>query len=299
MTAMLIALTVLLGSFHIVYSEDLNVTGEPAAPAGQVTEPETVSGPEAEQVAEAAAGPEAAAEPEPEAVPETEPAPEAEPAPETEPAPEAESAPEAEPAPESVPGPEQGPASEPAPEPEPDPEPDSAPVPEAEPEPAPEDEAEPVPAAENTVVTELTPVQDPQIEEIGIEEEWDDSDEDFSDDEELFEFEEDDVGAVSEDLLTQFNDPALFLEVEFTGSADIELRNAEKMFNEGWDGKVVLTAKVQNANLSYHLVWEANDHDDRGWFTVGSGTEYSYTMTRENAQREAEREYRVVMFSVD
>ena len=287
LTAMLIALTVLLGSFHIVYSEDLNVTGEPAAPAGQVTEPETVSGPEAEQEPEAAAGPEAAAEPEPEAVPETEPAP------------------EAEPAPESVPEPEQEPASEPAPEPapepdsEPDSEPDPAPVPEAEPEPAPEDEAEPEPAAENTVVTELTPVQDPQIEEIGIEEEWDDSDEDFSDDEELFEFEEDDVGAVSEDLLTQFNDPALFLEVEFSGSADIELRNAEKMFNEGWDGKVVLTAKVQDANLSYHLVWEANDHDDRGWFTVGSGTEYSYTMTRENAQREAEREYRVVMFSVD
>ena len=283
LTAMLIALTVLLGSFHIVYSEDLNVTGEPAAPAGQVTEPETVSGPEAEQEAEAAAGPEAAAEPEPEAVPETEPAP------------------EAEPAPESVPEPEQEPASEPAPEPapEPDSEPDPAPVPEAEPEPAPEDEAEPEPAAENTVVTELPPVQDPQIEEIGIEEEWDDSDEDFSDDEELFEFEEDDVGAVSEDLLTQFNDPALFLEVEFSGSADIELRNAEKMFNEGWDGKVVLTAKVQDANLSYHLVWEANDHDDRGWFTVGSGTEYSYTMTRENAQREAEREYRVVMFSVD
>ena len=283
LTAMLIALTVLLGSFHIVYSEDLNVTGEPAAPAGQVTEPETVSGPEAEQEAETAAGPEAAAEPEPEAVPETEPAP------------------EAEPAPESVPEPEQEPASEPAPEPapEPDSEPDPAPVPEAEPEPAPEDEAEPEPAAENTVVTELTPVQDPQIEEIGIEEEWDDSDEDFSDDEELFEFEEDDVGAVSEDLLTQFNDPALFLEVEFSGSADIELRNAEKMFNEGWDGKVVLTAKVQDANLSYHLVWEANDHDDRGWFTVGSGTEYSYTMTRENAQREAEREYRVVMFSVD
>lgn len=41
------------------------------------------------------------------------------------------------------------------------------------------------------------------------------------------------------------------------------------------------------------------DEWDRGWFTVGSGDEYSYTMTREIAEREANREYRVVMFTVD
>ena len=62
---------------------------------------------------------------------------------------------------------------------------------------------------------------------------------------------------------------------------------------------VVLNAKVREASLSYRLVWEANDHDERGWFTVGSGDEYSYTLTRDNAEREANREYRVVMFTVD
>ena len=41
------------------------------------------------------------------------------------------------------------------------------------------------------------------------------------------------------------------------------------------------------------------DNQNCGWFTVGSGDEYSYTMTREIAEREANREYRVVMFTVD
>ena len=152
------------------------------------------------------------------------------------------------------------------------------------------------------MVTELAPAENTEITEFGIlsEDDEDFGDDDFfSEDDELFEFDEDDAGAVSEDLLQQFNNPDNFEQVEFTGSADIELQNAEAMFAEGWDGRVVLTAKVQEAHLSYHLVWEANDHDERGWFTVGSGTEYSYTMTRENAQREAEREYRVVMFSID
>ena len=128
----------------------------------------------------------------------------------------------------------------------------------------------------------------------------DEFDEEFDDfDDEFIEFDDDDAGSVSEDLLQQFNNPELFANVEFSGSADIELKNAEEMLSEGWDGKVVLTAKVRDANLSYRLVWEANDHDDRGWFTVGSGNEYSYTLTRDILDREAEREYRVVMFTVD
>ena len=96
------------------------------------------------------------------------------------------------------------------------------------------------------------------------------------------EFDDDDAGEVSEDLLQQFNNPDSFVQVEFSGSADIELLNADKMWDEGWDGQVTLIAKVQDANLSYRLVWEANDHDDRGWFTVGSGEEYSYTLTKAN-----------------
>ena len=33
--------------------------------------------------------------------------------------------------------------------------------------------------------------------------------------------------------------------------------------------------------LSYRLVWEANDEDERGWYTVGSGMEYSFVVTPE------------------
>ena len=189
--------------------------------------------------------------------------------------------------------------TEPETAPAPDPEP--APEPEPEPEPAPEPEPEPEPV--NTVVTELAHDDDVQIEEQvtidddddGESDEW----EDFGGDDDLVEFDEFDAGAVSEDLLQQFNNPDNFEKVEFTGSADIRLENQDEMFSSDWDGTVTLSAQVREASLSYRLVWEANDHDDRGWFTVGSGDEYSYTMTREIAEREANREYRVVMFTVD
>ena len=189
------------------------------------------------------------------------------------------------------------PETAPAPDPEPAPEP--APAPEPEPLPEPEPEPEPV----NTVVTELAHDDDVRIEEQvtidddddGESDEW----EDFGGDDDLVEFDEFDAGAVSEDLLQQFNNPDNFEKVEFTGSADIRLENQDEMFTSDWDGTVTLSAQVREASLSYRLVWEANDHDDRGWFTVGSGNEYSYTMTREIAEREANREYRVVMFTVD
>ena len=217
----------------------------------------------------------------------------------TETEPETAPAPDPEPAPEPAPAPEPEPAPEPAPEPEPEPEP--APEPEPEPEPAPEPEPEPEPV--NTVVTELARDEDVQIEEqvaIDDDDDWEsDESEDFGGDDDLVEFDEWDAGAVSEDLLQQFNNPDNFEKVEFTGSADIRLENQDEMFTSDWDGTVTLSAQVREASLSYRLVWEANDHDDRGWFTVGSGNEYSYTMTREIAEREANREYRVVMFTVD
>ena len=150
------------------------------------------------------------------------------------------------------------------------------------------------------MVTELEPETETTV-EVQEEPEDDDFEDDYAgfDDEDLVEFEDDDAGAVSEDLLQQFNNPDLFEKVEFSGSAEIRLANAESMWKDGWDGSVTMIAVVREANLSYRLVWEANDHDDRGWFTVGSGDEYSYTLTRANAEREANREYRVVMFSVD
>ena len=120
---------------------------------------------------------------------------------------------------------------------------------------------------------------------------------DFGDDTLFVDFEDSDVGSVSDEWLQQFNDPDSFEQVEFTGSADIELRDDN--WDENWDGKVTLIAKVENTNLSYRLVWEANDHDNRGWFTIGSGSEYSYTLTKDTIAREADREYRVVMFTVD
>ena len=167
-----------------------------------------------------------------------------------------------------------------------------------------EEEDEPEPGDDNTVITELEQEQESQIEELPQDEdeedeepEADEADDDWDDGEEYEEFDDDEVGSVSEDLLQQFNNPDSFEQVEFGGSADIELKNEE--WDENWDGTVVLVAKVRNTSLSYRLVWEANDHDSRGWFTVGSGSQYSYTLTKENLEREANREYRVVMFTVD
>lgn len=216
-----------------------------------------------------------------------------------EPEPVKEPEPTATPTPEPTKEPE--PTAAPTPEPTKEPEPAKEEAPAAEPEPA--KEAEPAPA-ESTVVTELEHADNVQIEETAsaaedAEEDFEDEDFEADFEDELVEFDDEDAGAVSEDLLQQFNNPDNFEQVEFTGSADIELANAGQMFTEGWNGKVTMTAKVSEASLSYRLVWEANDHDERGWFTVGSGNEYSYILTRENAQREANREYRVVMFAVD
>ena len=188
--------------------------------------------------------------------------------------------------------------AEPAPEPEPEPQPE----PEPEPQPEPEPEPQPEEPSDTTVVTEVENQENTTIEEEP-ELDWDDEDfeddgEDFGDDE-FMEFDDDDPGDVSSELLQQFNNPDNYRQVEFSGSADIELKDEAGMWTAEWDGEVTLTAKVKEANLSYRLIWEANDHDDRGWFTVGSGDEYSYTLTRDNAEREAKREYRVVLLTVD
>ena len=68
-------------------------------------------------------------------------------------------------------------------------------------------------------------------------------------------------------------------------------------FNDGviYGDEIKLAAKVQDVNLSYRLIWEANDSDDRGWYTIASGENYSYTLSADNVARE----YRVVLFSLD
>ena len=58
---------------------------------------------------------------------------------------------------------------------------------------------------------------------------------------------------------------------------------------------MTLQAVLRDVNVDCRIVWEANDADERGWFEVGNGTEYSYTLTAENMTRE----YRVVLFATN
>ena len=101
-----------------------------------------------------------------------------------------------------------------------------------------------------------------------------------------------DAGFVSQEMLDRFNSSVNYEQMEFNGTAEIELKNEGDL---KYGDEIFLEAKVKDANLSYRLVWEAFDDAERGWFTVASGEKYSYTLTEENI----EREYRVVLFSVD
>ena len=73
---------------------------------------------------------------------------------------------------------------------------------------------------------------------------------------------------------------------------DIGIKEGEIAFGRD----VTLVARVSGAEmLNYRLIWEANDGDDCGWYAVGTGSEYSFLLTRENAGRE----YRVVLYTVN
>ena len=86
--------------------------------------------------------------------------------------------------------------------------------------------------------------------------------------------------------------PALHAVLRFTGSVDIEMKEGEIAFGRD----VTLVAKVSGAGaLNYSLVWEANDGDGSGWHAIGSGSDYTFLLTRSNA----DREYRVLLFTVD
>ena len=233
----------------------------------------------------------------------------------TEPEPAPAPAVEAEPAPEPQPVPE--PVAEPAAEPEPEPEPEPQPEPEPEPEPQPEPQPEPEPVVidvdptaveppkdepqDDVIQSDPEPEDEPQIiEEPDPDPDADEPEEDLGDDldfetddedEALFEFDDEDAGTVSVELLEQFNNPETFERVEFSGTADVVLKDATYSYGQ----QVTLQAKVTGVEMSYRLVWEANDADERGWYTIGSGPEYSFTVIPEIM----ERSYRVVLFAVD
>ena len=274
--ATLLALAMLLCSFPAVFAEDAEAVAEEATVEVQEVMPE----PEAEEIPEE----EPAEEPETEEIPAEEPAedPEVEeiPAEELAVEPETEEIPAEEPAEE--PEAEEIPAEEPAVEPEAEeiPAEDPAEEPEAEEipaeEPAVEPETEEIPAEE--------PAAEPEAEEIPAEDP-------AGEDEELIEIEDDDSGSVSEELLEEFNNPETYEAAEFDGNVEIEMKNSEIRYG----GEVTLVAKVSGVAMNHRIVWEANDGDGRGWFTVGSGPEYTFTVTPDVVNRE----YRVSLFTVD
>ena len=136
---------------------------------------------------------------------------------------------------------------------------------------------------------------DDENDEIGDDQEWIDDNEETVDPEEnedLAVIDDDDAGTVSEEILDPFNNPELYEQEAFAGTAEIRLMN-EGMLSYG--DEIILRADVRDVNVTYRLVWEANDNDGRGWFTVGSGEEYRFVLDRENAARE----YRVEIFAVD
>ena len=304
--AFLVALTMLLGSFPgrynvtIAYSEGETEVTE--APVEVVSEPEPEPAPAADPEPEPEPAPAADPEPEPEPAPAADPEPEPEPAPAADPEPEPEPAPAADPEPE----PEPAPAADPEPEPEPEPAPATDPEPEPEPEPTPaadpEPEPEPTPTEEYSEeisgepAPELEPVDEDEDDDWDDEdwddEDWDDEEDEDDDEGETMILDDWDAGSISEDLLDRFNDTSNFEHMEYSGTADIELKNDGTLH---YGDQIKLEAKVHDVNLSYRLIWEANDNDDRGWYTVASGEEYNFTLTAENM----EREYRVVLFSID
>ena len=153
----------------------------------------------------------------------------------------------------------------------------------------PTEEATPGPTTEpETYEEEVTPnpepVWDPSEEEDEQEEDDEEPIEEEDEDEELFEFDDDDMGSVSDELLEQFNNPDTYEHFEFSGTADIELKQDSFAFGD----TVTLVAKVKDVNMSYRLVWDATDDDERGWYTIGSGSEYSFVVTPETLTGDTE-----------
>ena len=272
MAALMAALAILAASFPtLAEGTDENVTNDIRADVIDVTEISLTAA-------------------EPEFIPESGETAEAEPAEETAPAAEPESATETEPAEEAAPAtePETAAETEPAEETAPAAEPETA----AEAEPA----EEAVPAAEPETPAEPETADEPETEPEASDEEPETADEyeDFNDFPvtEFEEFEDGNGGYVNPELLEPFDAIANAERIPFSGSAEIRLKNSG-MIRTG--DRVTLEAVLQDVNMDCRVVWEANDSDERGWFEVGNGTEYSYTLTEENVTRE----YRVVLFTTN
>ena len=303
--AELLALTMLLCSFHVITAEAMDTDFVPAEET-VTTElvPEETAGidqepaPAEEPAEEPEEEPEAGQEPEPETEPEEEPAEKPEDGREAEPA--------EEPAEKPEDGQESEPETEPEEEPEEEPEAGQEPEPEINPESESESESkpegdtaedEPAAAPESPEAPADQPEEepDPDKEEDPVQEDAEDEPEEESADEsedDLYEFDDDDAGYVSDELLEMYNSLAEEQKAEFTGTVDIELKDVEIAFGRN----VTLIARVIGADtLNYRLIWEANDGNDHGWYVVGAGSEYTFLLTRENA----EREYRVLLFAVD
>ena len=247
--AALLVLIMLLCSFPMVYAAD---TAAVNTVADLEYNPET--GMESVMIAA-----------EPAATPETDPAdvPEEEPAEDSEPA--------------DIPEEEPAEASETAdiPEEEPAKAPETADIPEEEP----AAEVNPAEVPEEETEKDSGPEAEPETEADPGEEASEDT---------LYEFDDDEVGSVSGELLEIFNNPDTYERIEFTGSVDIELKSGEICY----DRDVTLVARVSGADMDYRLVWEANDGS--GWFAVASGDEYTFLLTPDIVNRE----YRVVLFRV-
>ena len=272
MAALMAALAILAASFPaLAEGTDENVTNDIRTDVTDVTETSLTAT-------------------EPEFIPESGESAEAEPSEDTAPAPEPETTAEAEPAEEAAPAAE--------PETTAEAEPAEAAVPAAEPETTAEAEPaeEAAPAAEPEIPAEPETADEPAAEPEASDEEPETADEyeDFDDSQvtEFEEFEDGNGGYVNPELLEPFDAIANAERIPFSGSAEIRLKNSG-MIRTG--DRVTLQAVLQDVNMDCRVVWEANDSDERGWFEVGNGTEYSYTLTEENMTRE----YRVVLFTTN
>ena len=163
----------------------------------------------------------------------------------------------------------------------------------------PEEETEPQEAekAETEGDDETTPEEEAATEpEDKAEDPFDGEDEDEEDadpDDEgvCMIFDDDDPGTITEEMMELLNIPEKFTQAEYTGTAEIMLVN-EGMLTYG--DEIILKADVRDVNTDYILLWEANDNNAQGWFTIGVGDEYRFILDQENL----EREYRVVIYSV-
>ncbi len=146
-----------------------------------------------------------------------------------------------------------------------------------------------VPSEEDAPTEEDVPAEENGHAEVPEEEAepGEEADEEASEDT-FFEFDDDDCGSVSDELLEIFSNPDAYEKAEFDGSVEIELKNGEICY----DRDVTLVARVSGADMDYYLVWEANDGD--GWYAIASGEEYTFLLTPDIAARE----YRVVLFRV-